>query len=124
MSRQDKHELFIEKVLCYDKFRRNSKKELVKISCYIEEYSNQNGKLCARLRDKASNKKVVLTGHNTDKNHLLRFFAQAKIHQDIMPTIYDKDGKDIVAVRGYIVSDAPEEIVVNIDIEMGGYLFE
>ena len=38
--------------------------------------------------------------------------------------IYDKDGKDIVAVRGYIVSDAPDEIVVNIDIEMGGYLFE
>ena len=78
----------------------------------------------ARLRDKASNKKVVLTGLSTDKNHLLRFFAQAKIHQDIMPTIYDKDGKDIVAVKGYIVSDAPEEIVVNIDIEMGGYLFE
>ena len=99
-------------------------KELVKISCYIEEYNNQNGKLCARLRDKTSNKKVVLMGHNTDKNHLLRFFAQAKIHQDIMPTIYDKDGKDIVAVRGYIVSDVPEEIVVNIDIEMGGYLFE
>lgn len=46
-----------------------------------------------------------------------------KMHQNIMPTIY-KDGKDIVAVRGYIVSDAPDEIVVNIDIEMGGYLFE
>lgn len=26
-------------------------KELTKISCYIEEYKNQNGKLCARLRD-------------------------------------------------------------------------
>ena len=46
------------------------------------------------------------------------------MHQDIMPTIYDKDGEDIVAVRGYIVSDAPEEKVVNIDIETGGYLFE
>ena len=75
-------------------------KELVKISCYIEEYSNQNGKLCARLRDKTSNKKVVLMGHNTDKNHLLRFLAQAKIHQDIMPTIYDKD------VEGTSVSGA------------------
>ena len=41
-----------------------------------------------------------------------------------MPTIYDKDGVDIVAVRGYIVSDTPEEIEVNIDIETGGYLFE
>ena len=37
-------------------------KELVKISCYIEEYSNQNGKLCARLRDKASNKKSGFNG--------------------------------------------------------------
>ena len=55
--------------------------KLVKISCYIEEYSKQNGKLCARLRDKASNKKVVLSGHNTDRNHLLRFLAQAKMHQ-------------------------------------------
>lgn len=58
------------------------------------------------------------------KRIALRFLTQAKIHQDIMPTIYDKDGKDIVAVRRYIVSDAPDEIVVNIDIEMGGYLFE
>ena len=99
-------------------------KELVKISCYIEEYSNQDGKLCARLRDKASNKKVVITGCDTDKNHLLWFLTQAKMHQDIMPTIYDKDGEDIVAGRGYIVSDAPEEKVVNIDIETGGYLFE
>ena len=99
-------------------------KELVKISCYIEEYSNQNGKLCARLRDKTSNKKVVLMGHISVKYHLLWFLALAIIHLDIMPSIYDKDGKDIVAVRGYIVSDAPDEIVVNIDIEMGGYLFE
>ena len=60
-------------------------KELVKISCYIEEYSNQNGKLCARLRDKASNKKVVLMGHNTDKNHLLRFLTQAKIAKPAEP---------------------------------------
>ena len=41
-----------------------------------------------------------------------------------MPTVYDRNGTDIVAVRGYIVSDTPEEIVVNIDIETGGYLFE
>lgn len=99
-------------------------KELTKISCYIEEYKNQNGKLCARLRDKESNKKVVLVGHSVDKNHLLTFFAQAKIHQDIMPTIYDREGADIVAVRGSVMSVTPEEIEVNIDIEMGGYLFE
>lgn len=99
-------------------------KEFVKILCYIEEYKNQNGILCARLRDKKSNKKVVLVGHNADKNHLLTFLAQAKRHQDMMPTIYDRDGADIVAVRGCVMSVTPEEIEVNIDIEEGGYLFE
>ena len=99
-------------------------KELVKISCYIEEYMNENGVLCARVRDKVSNKKVVLTGHNANKGHFLRFLTQAVMHYNIMPTVYDRNGTDIVAVRGYIVSDTPEEIVVNIDIETGGYLFE
>lgn len=98
--------------------------EFVKILCYIEEYKNQDGKLCARLKDKESNKKVILVGHNADKNHLLTFLAQAKIHRDMVPTIYDRYGEDIVAVRGYVMSVTPEEIEINIDIEMGGYLFE
>ena len=99
-------------------------KDFAKISCYIEEYKNHNNELCARLRDKESNKKVVLVGNNVDKNHLLTFLVQAKIHQDMMPTIYDREGADIVAVRGCVMSVTPEEIEVNIDIETGGYLFE
>lgn len=94
----------------------------VKISCYIEEYRNEGGMLCVRLRDKETNKKIVLVGRNVDKNHLIIFLSQAKINQNIMPTIYNRNGSDIVAVRGCIVSSTAEEIEVN--IENGGYLFE
>lgn len=95
-----------------------------KIDCYIEEYKNEQGILCARLRDKVTNKKVAIIGFNADKDHLLRFLSQAKINLHMMPTIFEKNGKDIVAVRGNIVSEDEEEIVVNIDVETGGYLFE
>ena len=50
--------------------------------------------------------------------------SQAKINLHMMPTIFDKDGTDIVAVRGYVDSEDEEEIVVNIDVETSGYLFE
>ena len=99
-------------------------KELVKIDCYIQEYSNQAGKTSARLREKSTDKKVVLTGINVNKEHLLMFLSQANIHRDIMPTVFDRDGSDIVAVRGYITSNTSDEIEVSIDIESGGYLFE
>lgn len=42
----------------------------------------------------------------------------------MMPTVYEKNGKDIVAVRGNIDSEDEEEIVINIDFETDGYLFE
>lgn len=99
-------------------------KELVKFDCYIEEYKNQTGNLCARLRDKATNKKIALIGINADKEHLLRFLSQAKINNNLMPTVYNRDGSDIVAVRGYVTSDTIDEIEVCIDIENGGYLYE
>lgn len=31
-----------------------------KIDCYIDEYRNEQGNLCARLRDKVTNKKVPI----------------------------------------------------------------
>lgn len=99
-------------------------KELVKFDCYIEEYKNQTGNLCARLRDKETNRKIVLIGKNVDKEHLLRFLSQAKINNNIMPTVYNRDGSDIVAVRGYVTSDTVDEIEICIDIESGGYLYE
>lgn len=95
-----------------------------KWSCYIEEYENVEGKLCVRLRDKDTNKKIVISGINADKDHLLRFISQAKINLHLMPTVFDKNGTDIVAVRGNKESEDEEEIIVNIDVEAGGYLFE
>ncbi len=41
-----------------------------------------------------------------------------------MPTIYERNGTDKIAVRGYIVSVKEESIEVCIDVESGGYLFE
>lgn len=99
-------------------------KELVKVNCYIEEYQNEFNQLSARLRDKETNRKVVLSGNNLDSRHFLQFLSQAKLHEDIMPTVYKRDGVDIVAVRGYVISDTNDAIEIGIDIENGGYLFE
>lgn len=97
--------------------------KLIKLECYIEEYRNQKNLLSARLRDKKTNKRIVLVRKNLDKNHLLRFLSQAKLNQDIMPTIYEQNGKDKIIVCGYIVSSTEESIEICIDIENGGYLF-
>ncbi len=99
-------------------------KKSVKISCYIEEYKNSAGQLCARIRDKKTNKIVALSGSSVDKRHFLMFLSKAKMQQGIMPTIYDRGGSDIIAVRGYIASETDAEINVCIDTNDGGYLFE
>lgn len=99
------------------------KEKIDKLNCYIEEYKNEVGSLCARLRDKASNKKVSITGTNANKEHLLSFLSQAKLNLQMMPTVFDKNGTDIIVVRGIIYSEDSEEIVVSIDVESGGYLF-
>ena len=52
------------------------------------------------------------------------FLSQAKMQQGIMLTIYDRDGSDIIAIRGYIESETDNEIIVCIDTNGGGYLFE
>lgn len=65
-----------------------------------------------------------MTRRNVDKIHLLKFLSQAKINNNLIPTIYNRNGSDIVAVRGYVVSNTIDEIEVCIDIETGGYLFE
>ena len=97
---------------------------MVKLSCYIEEYQNEKGALCARLRDKASNRRIVILGDPVRKIHLLQFLSAAKNHTDIMPTIYDRDGTDSVAVRGTLQDESPEIITVSIDVPGAGYLFE
>lgn len=100
------------------------KQSVVKINCYIEEYVNTQGRLCARLRDKQTNKKVVLTGTLLNKSHFLQFLSMAKIHKQIMPTVYERSGYDVVAVRGIKQLEDNDEITVCVDVEAGGYLFE
>lgn len=65
-------------------------KELVKIDCYLEEYQNIENKLSVRLRDKNTDKKVIITGKTINKEDFLSFLSQARINQNIMPTIYEK----------------------------------
>lgn len=98
--------------------------DIMKLNCYVQEYRNEQGNVCARLRDKRSDKKVSIIGDNADKNNLLRFLSQAKTNQHIMPTVFDRYGTDIVAVRGTLFSEDDEEIVIFIDVEIGGYSFE
>ncbi len=95
-----------------------------RIACYIEEYRNDRGLLCARLRDKESNRRIIILGDDIIKAHLLRFLSAAKKHLDIMPTVYDREGTDIVAVRGAIKNEDSESIEVDIAVLGAGYLFE
>lgn len=95
-----------------------------KFDCYIEEYTNSSGTPCARLREKESNKKIVLEGDAFVKKHFLRFLSQAKLNINIMPTIYDRYGTDIVAVRGIKQAENEETIEISLNVFGAGYLFE
>ena len=62
-----------------------------KLYCYIEEYTNDEGRRCARVRDKDSNKRVEITHNNlgvADKLHFLNFIKQAKINKQIIQDNY------------------------------------
>lgn len=65
-----------------------------------------------------------MIGVNVDKTHLIKFLSQAKLNQSIMHTTYEREGNDIIAVIGIIQSQNKDEIIINIDVESGGYLFE
>jgi hypothetical protein len=74
------------------------------ISCYIEEYKDQV-RLCARLRDKDTNKKVVswiISNDSTaveQRNELLEFLSDTKRMNH--PELYKKDGNESIIVQGY-----------------------
>lgn len=95
-----------------------------KYECYIEEYINDNGQLCARLREKKSNKKIFMDGDYFVWRHLLRFLSQAKKNLSIMPTVYNRDGTDIVAVRGIKMSEDADSINISLNALGAGYQYE
>lgn len=98
--------------------------ELDKLECYIEEYLNENQQLCARIRDKQTGKRVEMIGDFYVKAHFLRFLSQAKLNINIMPTVFEPDGVDIVAVRGIKRNEDDTSIVIELTGLGAGYLFE
>ena len=95
--------------------------QMDKIKCYIEEYQNDEGNLCARLREKTTGRKVEIQGDFLEKQHFLRFLSQAKKHVEIMPTVYDKEGKDSVTLRGTVLKEDEKSIQISIDAPGAGY---
>ena len=92
--------------------------------CYIEEYESENG-LAARLRDKKTNKKISIQVTSLEgKMHFLRFLSAAKSNKDMMPTVFDRDGEDVIAVYGVKQKENKNTIFVDTDKDGGGYLFE
>lgn len=83
------------------------------VSCYIEEY-NKNGKLCARLRDKHTNKKIVFWTSPHDelayeqKNDLLSFLSETKKMNN--PEFYKKDGKAWIMIQAILLSETKDII--------------
>lgn len=49
--------------------------------------------------------------------------SQAKINLHVMLTVFDMNGTDIVAVRGYLNPEDEDEIAVNIGTVTDEYLF-
>lgn len=92
--------------------------------CYIEEYESENG-LAARLRDKRTNKKISIQATSLEgKRHFLQFLSTAKNNKEVMPTIFDRDGADVIAVYGVKKKEDQNTIFIDTDKADGGYLFE
>ena len=67
--------------------------------CYIEEYESENG-LAARLRNKKTDKKISIQVTSIEgKKHFMQFLGAAKANKK-MPTIFDRNGDDVIAVMG------------------------
>jgi len=80
--------------------------------CYIEEYVGGQGKPGARLREKATGRKVDLgTTTAQDAEHFLRFLQVAQVSRAAMPDVFSKDGnEDCIVIAGDVDFDAPDEI--------------
>ena len=83
------------------------------VSCYIEEYEN-NGKLCARLRDKDTNKHVVFWTSPRDakaieqKKGLLDFLSETKNMN--RSELYKEDGTEYILIQGVLLRETSDTI--------------
>ncbi|MBG6240258.1 hypothetical protein IWX78_003255 [Mycetocola sp. CAN_C7] len=86
---------------------------------YIEEYSDEDGGLGLRLRQKVTGRKIEMYGKNRD--HLLTFLGSAQFTgADIyMPNLYQKDGfDDYVLVSGGTTTDSYDVVLFNDGVEL------
>ena len=97
---------------------------MIRYECYIEEYFSA-GRLSARIREKKSNKRISIEIRTlAEQQHFLQFLSQAKINKNIMPTVFERNGTDIVAVYGIPTNETEDTIFIDIRKSGGGYLFE
>lgn len=80
--------------------------------CFIEEYENEQGQLSARLREKATGRKVDLGMTSAaDKQHFLQFIGAVGANKAAMPDAFSREGdEDCIVVSGDLDFDAPDEI--------------
>lgn len=80
--------------------------------CYIEEYKNERGQLSARLREKATGRKVDLGIATVEgKQHFLQFLGTAGANKAATPDAFSRDGdEDCILISGDLDFDAPDEI--------------
>lgn len=53
-----------------------------------------------------------------------KMFSDAKLNKAMMPTVFDRDGKDVITVYGTKQKENKNTIFVDTDKDGGGYLFE
>lgn len=91
------------------------------VACYIEEYED-NGKLCARLRDKNTNKIIVFWTSPHDaaaieqENGLHEFLSDTKKMNHA--ELYKKDGTEYILIQAVLLSET------NDTIELASYFAE
>ncbi len=85
------------------------------VYCYIEEYE-ENGKSCARFRDKETNREIVFWTSPRDasaieqKNGLLEFLFETKKKNN--SEFYKKDGTDCILIQAILLSESSDTIEV------------
>ncbi|WP_423924027.1 hypothetical protein ACPEEZ_06940 [Frigoribacterium sp. 2-23] len=87
-------------------------RSIVQVKCYIEEYENTEGRPSARLREKASGRKVDIgLADVEDRQAFLRFLGGAARNRAVMPGVFLKESEeDCVLVNGELDFDAPDEL--------------
>lgn len=96
----------------------------INIECYIQRTLLTVPGKEVYLAEKCSNKRIELTGVSSEmKEKLASLFALVEVNFPLMPTIYERFGKDSVIVRGRCVNECETTVTVDLDIPGGGVYF-